>query len=180
LAAPRLHRVDARRKGLASTPAAHLDPGVPDMKRIAAVVAAALLPALALAEGERASTKEAEMMVHKAVQFLNHEGKEKAFPVFSDPKGPFTYRDLYIVVLDPKSVVLAHGVSKERIGKDFWNAKDADGKFFSREMVQVAAAQGKGWSEYKFQNPATGKVEQKVAYFERVGDLTVLCGAYKP
>ncbi len=39
--------------------------------------------------------------------------------------------------------------------------------------------QGKGWTEYKFQNPATGKVEQKVAYAERVGDVVVLCGAYK-
>lgn len=145
----------------------------------AAALLALLLPAAAVHAQERATTKEAEMMVHKAVEYLKKEGPEKALPVFSDPKGPFTYRDLYIVVLDPKSIVLAHGTKKELIGKDNWNSKDADGKFFSRAMVEMSAAQQKGWHEYKFQNPATGKVEQKIAYFERVGELTVLCGAYR-
>ncbi len=149
------------------------------MNRLAAAALALLLPAAALGADERATTKEAEMMVHKAVDFLKKEGKEKALPVFSDPKGAFTYRDLYIVVLDPKAVVLAHGAKKELIGKDNWNLKDPDGKLFAREMVQMAESKGKGWTEYKFQNPASGKVEQKVAYVERVGDLTVLCGAYR-
>lgn len=147
---------------------------------VAAALAFLLMPAAALAAEDRATTKDAELMVHKAVEFLKQGGKENAFPVFSDPKGRFTYRDLYIVVLDPKATVVAHGTKKELIGKSFWNVKDEDGKFFSREMVQQSAAGGKGWEEYKFQNPATGKVEAKVAYFERVGDLTVLCGAYRP
>jgi cytochrome c len=149
------------------------------MNRRTALAIAVLLPAFALAE-DRATTKDAELLVHRAVDFLKKEGKEKALPVFSDPKGPFTYRDLYIVALDPKSVVLAHGTKKDLIGKNNWNAKDADGKFFSRESVEIAMKQGKGWNEYKFQNPATGKVENKVAYVERVDDVIVLCGAYKP
>jgi hypothetical protein len=146
---------------------------------LAALALALLLPAAVRGE-ERATPKDAELMVHRAVAFLNKEGREKALPVFNDPKGPFAYRDLYVVVLDANSVVLANGARKELVGKNMWDAKDADGKFFSREMVLGAQANGKGWSEYRFLNPATGKVEHKVAYYERVGDLTVLCGAYRP
>lgn len=149
------------------------------MKRLVAVVLAALLPALALAD-ERATTKEAELLVHRAVGFLKKEGKDKAFAVFSDPKGAFTYRDLYIVALDQKSTVLAHGAKKELVGRNDWNAKDADGKFFSRASVELAMNQGKGWNEYKWENPVTHKVENKVAYVERVEDVILLCGAYKP
>ena len=151
------------------------------MPRLAAAVTAFLLiPAAVLGAEERATTKEAELMVHRAVDFLNKNGKETAASVFNDPKGIFTYRDLYIAVLDGKGTTVAHGAKKELIGKSMWNAKDVDGRYFAREMVQRSAASGKGWYEYKFNNPATGKVEAKVAYFERVGDLTVLCGAYRP
>lgn len=150
------------------------------MRKIAAVALLAVsLPFAAVAE-ERATTRDAELMVRRAVEFLKKEGREKALAVFSDPKGPFTYRDLYIVVLDANAVVVAHGTKKELIGKDFSNVKDPDGKFFSREMVQLAKTKGSGWSEYKFQNPANKVVEHKIAYVERVGDLTVLCGAYRP
>jgi hypothetical protein len=35
-----------------------------------------------------------------------------------------------------------------------------------------------GWTRFKFRNPATGKVEPKKAYTERVGDVLVGSGAY--
>ena len=149
------------------------------MRKLATLVAFALLAPTVLAD-DRATTKEAEMMVHKAVEYLNKNGREKAFPVFSDPKGAFTYRDLYIFVIDFKGTVLAHGTKKELIGKNDWERKDKTGKLFTQEMVQLAKSKGGGWEEYLFENPATGKVETKVAYFERVDDFLVGCGAFKP
>jgi cytochrome c len=149
------------------------------MRKLLAAALFLSLPLAALAQ-ERASTKEAEAMVHRAVEFLNKEGKEKAFATFSDPKGAFTYRDLYIVVYDLDGKCLAHGSKKERVGKSFLEEKDADGKQFVKERVEIAKKSGKGWQEYKFQNPATKAVEHKVAYLEKVGDVIVVCGAYKP
>ena len=150
------------------------------MKKLlaAATLLLALWPA-ARAE-ERATTKLAEAMVHKAVEFLKKEGPEKAYATFSDPKGIFTYRDLYITVYDMNGKCLAHGANKDRVGKSLINDKDADGKLFVKERVEIAARDGKGWQEYKFLNPANQKVEIKVAYLERVGDVIVVCGAYKP
>ncbi len=146
---------------------------------VALVALLAFLPSAALPD-ERATTREAESMVRSAVAFLKKEGKEKAFAVFSDPKGPFTYRDLYIMVYDMDGKCVAHGANRARIGKGLLEDKDADGKQFVKERVKIAREQGKGWQEYKFLNPATHKVEQKVAYLEAVGDVIVACGAYKP
>jgi cytochrome c len=139
---------------------------------------AILAPALALA-ADVATTKDAEMMVRQAVTFLKKEGRARAFTEFNDPKGRFTYRDLYITVYDLNGVCLAHGAKKERIGKSLLEDKDPDGKLFVKERVKIAKEQGKGWQEYKFANPSTGRVEQKVAYFERVDDVIVVSGAYK-
>ncbi|MFO0582234.1 MAG: cache domain-containing protein [Anaeromyxobacter sp.] len=148
------------------------------MKSIVAALVLCL-PLFAAAQ-ERATTKEAEAMVHRAVEYLNKEGKEKAFATFSDPKGAFTFRDLYIMVYDLDGKCVAHGAKKERIGKNLLEEKDADGKLFVKERVELAKKAGKGWQEYKFMNPATKQVEHKVAYLEKVGDVIVVCGAYKP
>jgi len=149
------------------------------MRKLAALLTLALLaPAAPLAE-ERATTRDAERMVHKAVDLLKKEGKEKAFAVFSDPKGAFTYRDLYIFAIDFKGIVLAHGTKKELIGKNDFNRKDRNGKLHTQSMIEIARTKGHGWDEYDFENPATGKVETKVVYLERVDDFFVACGAFK-
>ncbi len=149
------------------------------MRSLVAAAALALVVPTAVRSEEVATTKEAELMVHQAVAYLHKEGKAKAFEVFDDPKGRFTYRDLYIMVYDLSGKCVAHGAKRERIGKVLLEDKDVDGKQFVKERVRIAKEHGKGWQEYKFQNPATGKVEQKVAYLERAGDVIVVCGAYK-
>ena len=59
------------------------------MVLISFITALILLAPAARAE-ERATTKDAERMVRKAIEYVKKEGKEKALQVFSDPKGAFT------------------------------------------------------------------------------------------
>jgi cytochrome c len=154
------------------------------MRTLATLLAFALLAsfggaAQAQAQAqERATTKDAEKLVHSAADYLKKVGKEKAFAEFSDPKGKFTYRDLYIVVLDFHNVVLAHP-RHELIGKDHTKVLDPDGKPYAKMLVDVARANGSGWTEYKYVNPATQKMETKVAYSEMAGDVVLLCGAFR-
>jgi signal transduction histidine kinase len=145
---------------------------------VSALVAVLALGAVA-AEEERASTKEAELLVKKAIEYVKKYGKDKAFTAFNDPKGPFTYRDLYIAAYDMNGKCVAHGQKKDRIGKNMLADKDADGKAFVAERVQIAREKGSGWQDYKFMNPVTKQIEQKVAYFERVDDVILVCGAYR-
>jgi cytochrome c len=145
---------------------------------LALAVLVAAVPASIRAE-EFATTKDAELMVHQAVAHMKKVGKEKALAAFSDPNGAFRYKDLYVMAYDLDGRCLAHGAKKERIGKLLIDEKDVDGKAFVRERIEIARKHGKGWQEYKFANPTTNRVEQKVAYFELSDGVVLVCGAYK-
>lgn len=152
------------------------------MKRIALaalVVVFALSTGLCFAAAERGTPQEAQALVKKAVQYIDQNGKEKAFHAFNDTKGQFVDRDLYIFVLDTKGVVLSHGANAKLIGQNLMNLKDTDGKLFISDLVNAAKKKNNGWIEYKWENPKTKKVEQKTVYYEKKGDLIVASGAYK-
>ncbi len=146
------------------------------------LAALALFPHSAAAqERARASTKEAELLVRKAITYLQQEGREKALAAFNDPKGPFTYLDLYVLAIDREGVVVAHGRNQKFVGQNDTNKKDAAGNYhFARKMLELGNGPGKGWLEYSIENPQTRKVEHKVAYVERAGDLIISCGVFKP
>ena len=74
---------------------------------------------------------------------------------------------------------LAHGTNPKLIDKNMTELKDADGKYFVKEFIEVANTKGKGWIDYKWTNPATKAIEPKSTYIEKVGDVLVGCGIYK-
>jgi cytochrome c len=122
---------------------------------------------------------EARAMVDRAAKMLVADGKDKAFQVFDDQAGPFVDRDLYVFVLDLSGTTVAHGVNKALIGKSLLGLKDADGKQFIQEMLDLAKKDGEGWVDYKWPNPTTKKVEGKSSYVKKVGDLIIGVGIYK-
>jgi hypothetical protein len=150
------------------------------LKTALAATAVALISLTGAASAEeRATAADAEAMVKKAVVFLKANGPEKAYPEFNNRKGQFVDRDVYIVVYGLDGVVRAHGGNEKLVGKDMLDAQDTDGKFFVKERVELAKAQGTFWQDYKFSNPVTKKVEPKHMYCERVGETAVCGGVYK-
>jgi cytochrome c len=135
-----------------------------------------LLASIAFAGG---STDEAKALVDKGVAFIKAEGKEKAFTEFTDQKGKFIDRDLYIFVVDFKGITLAHGGNAKLVGKDMGELKDADGKFFIKEFIALAKTKGSGWVDYKWANPVTKKIEPKSTYVQKVDEYFLGCGIYK-
>jgi hypothetical protein len=142
----------------------------------AAAVICTALPAVA---AERATPAEAQAMLAKAVAHLKAVGVEKALPEFMAKPGPWVDRDLYLSVYDMTGKTLAH-VNPRMVGKDNMNLQDANGKFIVKERFETVKAHGKGVQEYSFLNPSTKQIEAKVMYFEKVGNVVVACGAYKP
>ena len=51
----------------------------------------------------------------KAIAFYKASGKEIALAEFTNPKGPFIQDEMYIFVLDPKGIMIAHGVNEKYI-----------------------------------------------------------------
>lgn len=135
--------------------------------------------AIARAE-DRGTKEEAVAMVQKAVAAIKADGREKTFSAINDPKGPFNDRDLYVVVYDLQGKCLAHGANPKQIGKDLTELRDPDGKFFVKERVELAKTKDSFWQDYKFLNPMTKLIEPKSMYMEKVDDIMVGCGIYKP
>jgi signal transduction histidine kinase len=129
--------------------------------------------------GQYGTPDEAKDMVKKAVAFLKKNDRETLLKEVSNPKGKFVDRDLYISVYDPNGVVLAHGVNPKIIGKDVSTLNDIDGKFFMKEILSQAKANGKGTTDYKWPHPETKVYQAKSAYYEMVDGLIISCGYYK-
>jgi len=123
--------------------------------------------------------EEAKEIVHKAAQFLKTNGKEKAFLEFSKTTGQFVKGDLYVFAIDMEGLTVAHGGNPGLVGKHMFELKDAEGKRFIRELVDVARKQGSGWVDYKWLNPVNGKVLAKSTYCVCVDDISLGCGIYK-
>ena len=128
---------------------------------------------------KRGTAAEAEALDKKAIAYIKANGREAAFAEINNPKGRFTDRDLYIFVYDMNGKCVAHGLNLKMIGKDLIELKDADGKLFVKERVDIAKQNGKGWQDYKFTDPITKTIEHKRAYIEKYEDLIVGSGIYK-
>lgn len=129
---------------------------------------------------KRGTASEAETLVKKAVVYIKANGKDKAFAEISNPKGRFVDRDLYVVVYDMNGVCLAHGFNQKMVGKSLVDMKDPDGKAFVKERIELGKSRESFWQMYKFVNPVTKKIENKAMYMQRMGDVLVGCGIYKP
>jgi len=83
------------------------------------------------------------------------------------------------VVYDLNGKVLAHGQNEKQVGKELIGMKDADGKEFVKERVDLAKSKGKFWQDYKFTDPVTKKILPKSMYCEKVEETAVCAGVYK-
>ena len=146
---------------------------------VAAAMAVTLASPAAVFADERGTADEAKAMCEKAAAFLKEAGPDKAFPVFNDPHGPYVDRDLYVFVRSMDGNTVAHGANKQMIGHTNLGLRDAGGKLYNKEMIELATAKGDGWVDYRWINPVDKKIGQKSSYIVRVGDYVVGVGVYK-
>ena len=133
-----------------------------------------------LAEAATPAEADAVAIVKEAEALVRSEGQEAALAAINDPKGPFVKGSLYVMAYDIKDAkLLAHPINPKLIGKDLLNVPDTDGKFFRKEILEVAKTKGEGWVNYSYQNPETKAVEQKTTYVRRVDDLILAAGIYR-
>jgi signal transduction histidine kinase len=146
------------------------------MKKLICVVACLLAAGMATG-GEKGTPEEAKALLDKAVKTVETEGDAKAIAAFNDPKGGFQDRDLYVFCLGPDNKVTAH-IDPALRGTDGAAIKDADGKPIGQDIVKIRE-KGEGSLEYRFKNPASQKVEDKVSFLKKAGKQVCGVGAYK-
>jgi signal transduction histidine kinase len=144
---------------------------------------ALLLTTLALgftcpAAAEDASRANAQKMVEAVMSMHRSAGPEKTLAAISTKEGPFHKGELYAFAYNTRGEVVAHPVNAKLIGKNMIDVPDPDGKLFRKVIVEMALAKGGGVVDYKYKNPTNGKMEPKLAFFQRAGEIIYLCGAY--
>ena len=127
---------------------------------------------------QAATLAEAKAMAIQAADLLVTDGPEVAFRRFSDPKGSFIDRDLYVFVLDMAGRVWFNAAFPTPPGRNILGSRDSNGRYFVQDMIKIATTQGEGWAEYEWLSPCTGEMTPKSAYVVRVGPLLVAVGAY--
>ncbi|MEP6823400.1 MAG: methyl-accepting chemotaxis protein [Ramlibacter sp.] len=144
--------------------------------------AVALLRAVAgfdLGSREYGNEDEAVGMVRRACEFHGKHGRAGLIEEVNKlGNGAFVDRDLYLMVIDPNAVFLAHGNNPRVLGMGP-KSKDVDGKLFVQDMVREARVRNGVWVDYKWAHPVTNEVLTKATYLERAGDVLVGCGIYK-
>jgi cytochrome c len=150
------------------------------LRKIAIAVVLCLFLAVSVSAQQRGTPEEAKMLVEKAVAYVKANGEEKAIKELNNPKSEFVKGDLYVFAVDPKGVLLANTNLPHLVGTNIYNSPDSRGKLARKEYVDLANSKGSGWVEYHQLNPVTKKDEAKVTYVQKVGNLILGCGAYKP
>ena len=143
--------------------------------------AARLLEVVGAFKIDRSEDRErAVALVKRAIAHLRAVGRERALADINDPHGPFVEGERYVIVWDRKGVQLASAGAPQFNGRDMSDYKDVDGKFITRDALELAASMGAGWYDYRMTNPVTGRVEPKSLYVEKYRSLVFGCGIYRP
>ena len=150
------------------------------MKPTATVFATALCLSCAGALASEPTAKDAIAMAERGAAMVKAKGKDEVMKRISAKDPEFVQGSLYIDMRDVRTgIVLAHPYNPSIVGKDLTDVPDANGKKYRREIIELAAAKGKGWVDYQYKNPTTGKIEPKTTYILLVDGVVLEAGLYK-
>jgi cytochrome c len=147
--------------------------------KLASAILLAAISCAPFAMAAEPTEKDAISMVEKGAAFMKANSQAEMIKRINAKDADYVQGPLYLTMRDSKGVILANPVNAAMIGKDLVDVPDADGKLFRREILELAKAKGKGWVDYKFKNPTSGKVEDKTTYIYKVGEVTLEAGIYK-
>ncbi len=142
----------------------------------------ALIAAIAVAAPYAQATDNqavAIAMVDKGVAYMQKNGKDALIKEVNAKNPEFVSTDTYLTVRALDGTQLAHPTNPKLVGKNAVPLPDADGKLFRKEIIDRAKTEGKGWVDYRYNNPQTGEIEKKSTYFLKNGDVILEAGIYK-
>jgi cytochrome c len=129
---------------------------------------------------ERTKASRAVELRDAAVAFLKHNGPQKAFEAFNDPKGSFIYEPYYVFVVGTDGTMYANGGTQlAAAGKNALDMRDAAGKPLIRDLLALAAQTPVGSIEYRLLNEHNN-VELKAGLYSKVDSYVISIGYYTP
>jgi signal transduction histidine kinase len=144
-------------------------------KTLASVLCAGFVTFACAAE----TPDDAIALVDKGLAYMQKNGKDALIKEVNAKSPAFIKGDSYLVVRSIDGIMLGHPYNPKLIGKNMLELPDADGKLFRKEIVEGARTKGKGWVDYRYNNPTTNEIEKKSTYYMRNGDVILEAGIYK-
>jgi cytochrome c len=139
----------------------------------------ALLVAMLATGNALASEKDDAMkMVSDAATAVTKD-KAAALAEIGNPKGRFVKGELYVFAYDLTGTMAAHPINAKLVGKALLDVPDANGKMFRKDIIDGVKSVGMATVDYKYKNPQSGVIEDKVSYCKKAGELAVCAGYYK-
>ena len=122
--------------------------------------------------------QEIKVMVDRAAALVDKKGKE-AFSEFKKKGGEWYKGDTYLFVADMKGITLVNAGFPDEEGKNRLDLKDANGKLFVRDIIEMLKKQDSGWIDYAWPKPGETKASKKTAYVKKtkLGKEVVYVGA---
>ncbi len=114
-------------------------------------------------------------MLGKAVDHFKTVGRGRALSDFTAGNAPFHDRDLYVLCVDSKHVVVANGGYPSFVGTSADALVDTKGVPLGKALWDSATRNPDGSIEYPHFNPVTKKIEDKTTFYSKVAD-DLLCG----
>ena len=150
------------------------------MKLLVTATALCLGLACSGALANEPTEKDAIAMAERGAALVKSKGKDEMMKRINAKDPEYVQGELYVGMRDIKTgVMLAHPHNPSIVGKDLTDVPDANGKKYRRAIIELAAAKGKGWVDYMYKNPTTGKIEPKTTYVMKVDDVVLEAGIYK-
>ncbi|GAA6119356.1 methyl-accepting chemotaxis protein [Acidovorax sp. FG27] len=127
---------------------------------------------------QQGTAQEAMALVARACALRRGTSLDGLLRAITDPSQPFHDRDMYVFALDAQGTYRAFGGNPAKVGTRVQDIPGIAGGRLVRDIVEQAE-RGPGWVEYDITHPATGQVQTKMSFVQRVDDLYLGCGVYK-
>lgn len=133
-----------------------------------------------MAQSAKPTQDEVQVLTVKAAELIAAKGLDEAAKVFN-VEGDFKHGEIYVNVINFDGVWKVYPPRPAGVGQSVVNVKDSDGKLLVQEIIKIAKEKGEGWTEYRWLNPESNKIQPKVTYVKRVPDqeLIAYIGIYK-
>ncbi|MBC3919564.1 cache domain-containing protein [Undibacterium sp. CY18W] len=122
---------------------------------------------------------DAVAMVEKGLAYMQKNGKDALAQEINNKNPEFINGSIYLDMRGMDGAIIAHPVNPKLIGKNMLDLPDADGKYYRKDILTLAKTKGKGWVDYRYNNPVSKQIENKTTYIFRSNDVILEAGIYK-
>ena len=105
--------------------------------------------------------------VDNASAFVINQGT-KSFPEFRKEDGKWWKGDLYVFIYEMNGNTLVLPPQPNLEGTNRLSAKDSQGIYFVKEMIDYLKSHNSGWLQYHYSKPGELTSSPKLSYFKKV------------